>query len=83
MPIIVPSPQGFGGGYGGYGGGYSSYGGAYGSYGAGYGGNYSYRPYGAAGPMYGGNLDSPFLQQAEVRGVGLVVLLIFVCVSLF
>ena len=52
---------GFGGGLGGYGAGYSSYGGGYGSYGGGYG--YGYRPY--AGGMYG-NVDSPFLQQAEV-----------------
>lgn len=56
--MCVNIPIGFGGGLGGYGGGYSSYGGGYGG---GYG--YGYRPY--AGGMYG-NVDSPFLQQAEV-----------------
>ena len=57
------SPVGFGGYGGAYGGGYSSYGGGYGSYG------YGYRPYGGMGYGAGGaygNVDSPFLQQAEV-----------------
>jgi len=54
--------------------------GGYGNYG------YGYRPYGGAGMYggaYGGNLDSPFIRQAEVRLTKAVVPSILFAVCLF